>query len=103
MGVLQKDVMKRIGTVDQKSDVGELWTDFSQQLQPFSRKLRHNVGHSGDVPSWMVEAGNKTTPHWIGNANHYNRDCCRRVLDRLNDRSRADHDEINLQPDQLVG
>jgi len=51
----------------------------------------------------MREVGNKPAAHRIGNAHHYNRDRCRRVLDRRDDRSGADDDEINLQADPLLG
>src|SRR5262245_62166341 len=94
--------MKRIGSIGQKCEPRYLWTNFSQQVQSFSGKLGHHIGHHRDVSTRTCKTSDKAAPHRIANAHHYNRDGCRRILGRLDRRSRAHHNEINLHH-QLLG
>src|SRR5262245_55824795 len=94
--------MGRCGWVKDDSNAREPWNCFLEQLQAFDVCLSHHDGEPSDVATWLGEAGNVADADRVRVAHEYDGNRRGRLLGcRSVDGTRC-HDDIDLEPDQLL-
>src|SRR5215510_11439613 len=88
--------------MNQEGYTGQLWKNFLEQLQPFSRDIRGHERHTCDVTSRLGKTGNQPSLHWIGIRSHDDGNRLRRTLRSLHRRPSPGEDDLHPQTNQFL-
>ena len=89
--------------IPQNCNTGEFGSDFFEQLQALANQRRLNAAEPGDVTPGPREAVNQPSPNRISHIIENNWDRPRCILQSDGLRRPASDDQVEFEPDQLIG
>src|SRR5262249_25960931 len=87
--------------IPEHSYAGELGNSVLEQLQPFTRQFRGNVGLAGDVAAGSRKAISESATDRVSYRCHNDRDCRGSVFGSQGIWSNGSNDHVNLETHQL--